>query len=295
MQQSLSYYVVMGVVKLTGIKKRLSQAPVDIKKARKRDVNCVPKRVSRKFDLTTFKIIKTTISSIQSKTPSDELLIFIHGGAFISGPTMLHWDAAKAICKATNKTIWLCDYPKAPEHNILEMSKNIDAIYQAALEKYPAQNIKLIGDSVGGTLVTALIQRLIQNNIALPKEIILVSPVMDASMCNPDIDKVEPRDPMLSKPGVLSAKEFCAQSVSLTDPIIAPLYGNFEGFPKTKIFVGENDIMYPDELLAIDKLRQANINLEVVRGKNMPHIWPYLPIMKEATVALKQIIKMLKA
>ena len=122
-----------------------------------------PKSLLKKFDVQQLKVANTQISCVQSKTPSSDLLIFIHGGAFISGPAPHHWDVVKEICTQTNATVWVCNYPKAPENDIIEISSNIDAVYKAALEKYAAKNIQLIGDSVGDTLVSTLTQRLISN------------------------------------------------------------------------------------------------------------------------------------
>ena len=86
-------------------------------------------------------------------------------------------------------------------------SKNIDLVYKTALENYTSKEIILLGDSTGGTLITALIQRLIEKKNQLPHKIILVSPVMDATMSNPQIDEIDAIDLMLSKNGVLSAKK----------------------------------------------------------------------------------------
>ncbi|SEB49116.1 Acetyl esterase/lipase [Tenacibaculum sp. MAR_2009_124] len=220
-------------------------------------------------------------------------MIFIHGGAFISGPAKHHWDSIKSIYEQTNYTIWLCNYPKAPENNIKIISENIDAVYQKALEFYDSQNIVLIGDSVGGTLTTSLTQRLIKLKKPIPSQIILICPVMDSSMTNNEIDEIDLKDVMLSKKGVLSSKLLCAQGIDLKDPIISPLYGSFKGFPKTTIFIAEYDIVYPDQKLAIKKLINANINLEVIQGKSMPHNWPLLPIMREAKLALQKVINIL--
>ena len=85
--------------------------------------------------------------------------------------------------------------------------------------------ITFIGDSVGGTLIASLTQRLIIKDIQLPEKIILVTPVMDASMSNPDIVKVDNIDPMLSKIGVLSAKKMCAENNDLKNVMISPLLG----------------------------------------------------------------------
>ncbi|PKG42648.1 alpha/beta hydrolase fold domain-containing protein, partial [Psychroflexus sp. MES1-P1E] len=145
----------------------------------------------------------------------------------------------------------------------------------------------------GGTLVASLMQRLIKNNIEMPNKIILISPVMDASMSNPEIEKVDNIDPILSKKGVLSAKKMCVENNDLKNVMVSPLFGNFENFPQTFLFLAENDITYPDQKLAVQKFIEAKVNLEIIEGKNMPHIWPFLPVMKEAKIALNEIIRIL--
>jgi len=295
MKQSLTYYITLLVIKLKGIKKEFSKTPIDYKKIRKEDIYHPTKKSIRKNNTATFTISNTSITQIKKNSTSDKLLIYIHGGAFIAGPARHHWDTLQEILKQTNHTIWMCNYPKAPEHKILEISKNIDSVYTKALEKYSAGQIVLMGDSVGGTLITTLIQRLVKKNNPAPSKIILISPVMDASMSNPQIEDIDTMDPMLSKVGVLSAKKMCAGNVDLKNVMISPLYGSFDAFPHTILFIAENDITYPDQLLAVEKLKEANVTNEIIKGKHMPHIWPLLPVMQEAKVALKEIINKLNS
>ena len=82
----------------------------------------------------------------------------------------------------------------------------------------------------------------------------------------------------------------CAKDRNLKDPIISPIYGNFEGFPETILFAAERDITYPDQILAYEKANKAKADIRLIQGKNMPHIWPLLPIMKEAKMALDELI-----
>lgn len=290
MKQSLTYYITLLVIKLKGLKKQFSQNPIDFKKIRKEDVFDPKGKFFKRHNTKNFKVLNSLITEIGNHTASEKLLIFIHGGAFISGPAQHHWDTIKTISSQTSYTIWMCNYPKAPEHKISEISENIDTIYHTALENYSPNQIAMIGDSVGGTLITALIQRLISTNIKLPQKIILISPVVDASMTNPEIEKTDLIDPMLSKNGVLSAKRMCAGDIDLKDAMISPLYGRFEQFPETILFLAENDITYPDQKLVVDKLTAAKVNIEIIEGKNMPHIWPFLPVMQEAKMALEKII-----
>ena len=83
----------------------------------------------------------------------------------------------------------------------------------------------------------------------------------------------------------------CAADV--TNEMISPINGSFDNFPKTTLFLADNDITYPDQLLAAEKLKKANTQLEVIIGEEMPHIWPYLPIIKESKIALQQIVAIL--
>jgi len=293
MKQSLSYYITLLVIKLKGLKNDFSKDLIDYKKIRKEDVYYPKGEFFKQNLLRNFKVSDTLITEIGLNETFENLLIFIHGGAFISGPAQHHWDTLKKIAQQTNYKIWMCNYPKAPENKIAYISENIDSVYRIALENYLPNKISFIGDSAGGTLVTSLIQRLIKNNIEIPNKIILVSPVMDASMSNTEIGKVDNIDPMLSKNGVLSAKKMCVENNDLKNVMISPLYGNFENFPQTILFLAENDITYPDQKLAVQKLIKAKVNLEIIEGKNMPHIWPLLPVMKEAKTSLNKIIRIL--
>lgn len=287
-KNSLTYHITLLVIRLKGIKKTFSKDPINYKKLRKEDVYNPKGNFFKRNILRKFKILNSTITEIGVNKSSDKLLIFIHGGAFVSGPSQHHWDAVKYISKEINHKIWLCNYPKAPENKITFISKNIDEIYFKAKEKYSPSNICIIGDSVGGTLVTSLVQRLIKRKIELPKKIILISPVMDASMSNPKIKEIEKIDPMLSLNGVLSAKKMCSGNLDLKNPIISPIYESFEGFPSTTLFTAQKDIMYPDEKIFIQKMKESGVNIEIVEGINMPHIWPFLPFMKEAKFALRK-------
>ncbi len=291
MKQSFTYYITLAVIKLKGLKRKFSQDPIDYDVIRIDDVCHPTGKFFKKYITNSFRILNSSITEVKYNRNTDKLLLFIHGGAFISGPGQHHWDTVKTLAKETGYTIWMCNYPKAPEYKISEISQNIDAIYKVALGYYQPNKIICIGDSVGGTLITAMVQRLIAKNESVPNKLVLVSPVMDASFSNSEIDKIDLIDPMLSKKGLLSAKKMCAGNYDLKEPIISPIYGSFDGFPETVIYVAEKDITYPDQILAYKKIQKANVDIKLIEGKNMPHIWPFLPIMKEAQIALNQIIE----
>ncbi|WP_338225391.1 alpha/beta hydrolase [Algoriphagus confluentis] len=293
MNKSFTYYLALLVIRLKGIKGLFSEDPVDYLALRKDDVLHPTKKLIKSCRISQFTLSQTRVTELQGKGPSNKLLLFLHGGAFISGPARHHWDSIEKISKYTDYTIWLCDYPKAPEHTILSINENIDLVYKAALENFKQDNIVVMGDSAGGTLAITLVQRSILSNQRLPSKIILISPVMDASLENPEIERVDKIDPMLSKKGVLSAKKMCSGGLDLKCKELSPLYGGFNGFPSTYLFLAENDITYPDQLLFCRKLRNQGVENHLNIGRGMPHIWPLLPVMKEAGEAFKDILRIL--
>lgn len=288
---SVAYRLVMLVLKLKGVKRTFSKSPIDVDQLRKEDIHVPTKRLLSGNTIVQFHIQQTTVTEISpSKAPaSGFLILYCHGGAFVYGPTELNWNSIARIVKRTQTKAWLVDYPKAPEAKIKEISANINRIYSEALKSYSPSKIILMGDSVGGNLVISLLQRLIEAGIAHPPKLILISPVLDASLSNPDIDRIDKTDPILSKNGALSAKKMCAGNMNLKDPLISPLYGNFKGFPTTHFFIAENDIMMPDQRLAINKMLEEDVAVEAIEGAGMPHIWPLLPMMAEAKLALSKI------
>lgn len=93
MKQSITYCFTLFVIKLKKLKSIFSEDPIDIEKARKDDVHLPNDRFFNHKNILTFKVIDTVITKINIHYTSGKLLIFIHGGAFISGPANHHWDS----------------------------------------------------------------------------------------------------------------------------------------------------------------------------------------------------------
>lgn len=294
---SLSAKIVYAILKIKGIKKIFSQDPIWYEKLRKDDQFQPPKSLLKGVAARSFNLKKSTITELLpiKTAPSDFLLIFCPGGAFVSGPNATAWPSLITLVKQTGITGWMVNYPKAPEHQLPEVAANIDAIYAQALEKYPSDRIILIGDSVGGQMILTLTQRLLAQGLPVPKHLIAVCPMMDLSVDHPKIADIDPLDPMLSRVGVHSANQMAVGEGNLKDATVSPLFGSFKGFPATTLFLGEHDIFYPDGVLGAEKMKAAGVEVGVIIGKEMIHVWPYMPVMKEAKEALEQIAAVIKA
>lgn len=103
----------------------------------------------------------------------DCAVLWLHGGAFVSGSFATHGSFAAALARAAGVSVYVLDYRLAPEHR--HPAAVQDAL--AALAVLPEPHVVLGGDSAGGylALLTAL---------ALPgklRGLALVSPVVDGT------------------------------------------------------------------------------------------------------------------
>lgn len=291
--KSLGYYLLANVIKLKGVKKIFPESPINYLKLRNDDVHSPSKRDVQKNRTDSFLVGKTTVTEVipEMEISPEKALIYCPGGAFVYGPTEPNWNSIGYIVKKSGIKAYVLDYPKAPENSILAINENIWTAYHKILENHSPENVILIGDSVGGTIMSLLVQSLLENKPNLvPRNIILISPVMDCSLDNPEIGLIDKMDIMLSKAGALSAKQMCAGGIHLKSPKISPLFGQINGFIPTLLFIAENDIMRPDAEFFAEKLKASNVKLELVFGKDMPHIWPILPVLGEGKLALNQIV-----
>lgn len=59
----------------------------------------------------------------------------------------------------------------------------------------------------------------------------------------------------------------------LRDPAISPLYGSFVGLCPTLITYGGTEVLQHDNEKLIDYLKRDQVEVDVIRRANAPHIW----------------------
>ncbi|CAN5356634.1 hypothetical protein BH23BAC2_BH23BAC2_12590 [soil metagenome] len=113
---------------------------------------------------------------------------------------------------------------------------------------------------------------------------------MDAIFTHKDIPEIGKRDPMLARPGALSAKKMYAENGDLDEPNISPNRGSYAGFPKILVFIAGDDICTPDMEITIEQFIKHGIDQKIVGGKGMPPIWPILPLIKQGRCTFNEMI-----
>ena len=150
-----------------------------------------------------------------------------------------------------------------------------------------------MGDSSGGGLALGLAEDFIVKKIKQPDELILLSPWVDITLENSNIEKYEKIDPIVFPANDRIWGASWALGTDLKNYKVSPLYGNMLGLKKVSIFIGTREVLYPDVKILADILIDSKADVDVYVGKGLNHVYPIYPI-PEAKTTLKIINKIIK-
>jgi triacylglycerol lipase len=142
--------------------------------------------------------------------------------------------------------------------------------------QHGASNVSVIGDSAGGNLALAALEYNVAHGGLSPGSMVLLSPWLDLGMTNPNIGFVQ--DPLLP---VGLAQQFGKQwagGLSITNPMVSPLYGSLAGLPPTTVYTGNLDILSPDAIVLKQLAATAGANMNFVLANGQIHDWLILTL-----------------
>ena len=217
------------------------------------------------------------------------VVFYIHGGAYIIDINSQHWQIIETLINRTNSLVIAPAYRLAPFGTYKEAFELILPVYKEYCTKYPNSKIIMMGDSAGAGLAVALTEYCKMEGIRRPDELVLISPWIDAVMDNKEIKNYESRDPALSVPYLKVCAKRWAGGLDLHDWRISPIYGDLKGISHVTVFTGTSEVFYPDIIKFFNMLDDSHTN-ELIIGEELFHIYPLFPI-KEAKQAQEKIIE----
>lgn len=200
---------------------------------------------------------------------ADHLLVYVHGGAFVLNGGEAGVAEAIVIAHRCGIPAVSIDYRMAPDHPLPAPADDIYAVYRQIVSERPANTIALGGSSGGANLSTVTVQRAVAEGIDVPGALYLGTPGNDMSntgdtlFINRGIDRTIPRHE-----DYVNAVLHHADGRELTDPLVSPLYGSFDGFPPTFLVSGTRDLLLSATVLTHTKIRQQGgiADLVVLEG-----------------------------
>lgn len=240
----------------------------------------------------TFEDMQVFILNDQ-KSSSQMVILYIHGGAWTNQPLNLHWLFMDKMAQALNAKVIVPIYPKVPHFSYQDTYPKMLSLYKDILASIESSNqLTIIGDSAGGNIALGLIQLLKRDGLPQPQDIMLLSACVDMSLENPLIQEYEENDPMLASEGMEVITKIWAADKALKDPIISPIYGDFQGVGKITHFIGSHESLYPDAIQFDEKLTEQGVAINTFVYPKMNHVFVVMPI-PEAVDAQQKIINIL--
>lgn len=219
----------------------------------------------------------------------NKVVMLVHGGGFNSGSAEYSYNTAIMLLKSKDFAVFNVEYRLAPENPYSAGLEDCVSAYKYLLSLgIKSKDIVLAGDSAGGNLVFALALFLRDENIDMPAGICGISPVAALDDSMPSRTEREPLDCII---GPDFTEEMMATYVLDHDPknpYLSPVYGDFKGLPPIWICVGTNEVFYDDAFALKEKAERAGIEVELIVGKGMCHVYPNIPD-KASTIAKKSM------
>ena len=207
------------------------------------------------------------------------VILYCHGGGYSTGSSIYARTLTTKLAASTSMDVLSFDYRLAPEHPYPAATEDaMKAWDYLMLLGYGARDVIVAGDSAGGNMALSLVLKLKSQNRLLPRGLVLMSPWTDlTSSGKTHITRAEV-DPVLNEEYLKSMIENYAPDQPLDDPLISPLFGEFEGFPPTYIQVGDNEVLLSDATMLYKKMIQANVSVKLDVFKGMWHVFQMSPL-----------------
>ncbi len=228
--------------------------------------------------------------------PESHLLLYIHGGGFISGSCLTHrMHVAKFAIGCGLKSL-LFDYRLAPEHPFPAAVDDCVEVYSWLLQQgYKPEHIIIGGESAGGTLTLSLLLALKTKGIELPRAAFSISPVTDLR-CLADSFAYNAKNDIAPMGSWDVWTKLYIGKTDPTHPLLSPLFGNYAGLPPIYICVGTHEIHLNDCENVAKTAAEHGVKVTLKKWEGMVHAFPILsPLFPEAKQAMAEICAFVKS
>lgn len=244
-----------------------------------------------------FKYLKGFDDTLEyvPKEQTSKVIFYIHGGSYWFQPLSFQYGMMHRLSNMADARVVMPIYPKAPIHNANEATAMVLSRYLYLInEEYiDPEDIVLVGDSAGGGMVLSLLQVMRNRKYPLPSKAILISPWLDVSNSNTEMEQLQAVDPILHVEDLKFEGKVYADGLSVKDPLVSPIYGDLTKLPPIHLFIGTHDIFYADAKKINEIAFEDNVDLTMYTYPNMDHVFPAYPI-PEAKEVLKKIASLIK-
>lgn len=207
---------------------------------------------------------------------TSRVLLFFHGGGYCSGSILSHRRMVTEAGRAAGIRTLAVGYRLAPEHPFPAAFDDALTAWRCLRKRgIVARQIAVGGDSAGGGLTLALLDRLRGAKEDLPGCAWLVSPWTDLTMSGATLVTKDADDPLIHKPYLEElAAAYVPAGMDRKDPRLSPLYATLNGLPPLLIQVGSAETLLDDAVRLAAAAGAADVSVTLETWPHMIHAWP---------------------
>ena len=237
------------------------------------------------------------IRSKKAENKRNKGLLLIYGG------NTLQWKSELAMARHygdwTGMDVWYPIYPPITEVNITVTISVLYDTYCKMVKKYGAENIAIVGDSMGGMFAAGIINHINKNklDVGMPKLFIGNSPagVPDTPEDWKEMKKYASKDPLFTINAFRGIGFIAAHGQETPKDTYCPLYMDFHNAPDTYMYFAEelcagNVRAYR---VAYDKAGVSD-RLHIHIQPEMMHGYSCMPVFPESKKSFQEALRLLR-
>ena len=213
--------------------------------------------------------------SIAPGSNPERVLLFFHGGGYCSGSIVSHRRMVTEAGRAGAVRTLAVGYRLAPEHPFpAALEDALTAWRFLRRQGVAARSISVGGDSAGGGLTVALVNKLKELGEELPGCMWLVSPWTDLTMSGETLISKDAVDPLIHKPYLEElAAAYVPANLDRKDPRVSVLYAGLTGLPPTLVQVGSSETLLDDAVRFARNAGSQGVFVTLEVWPHMIHAW----------------------
>lgn len=229
-----------------------------------------------------------TAEALETK---DAAIMYMHGGAFLTGGLNTHRRMVARIGKAGQLPVFNVDYRQLPDAHLTDSLEDAVEAYLYLLDEgFPAERIVLAGDSAGAGLSFLLALALRDRGLPLPAAIAAIAPWADLDNANRLAHPNVWRDPMIPAQGLGVVAGWGFAIEGRMHPSWSPVNHDFAGLPPVLIQVGSTEILQADAEQLTQRCYEAGVECTLQVWDRAPHVFQLAAdLLPDAQDAIRHI------
>lgn len=213
----------------------------------------------------------------------DDVVVYIHGGAFIYGSLRSHAAMVSHISQKLNRKVLMIDYRLAPEAPFPAGLEDCVKVIRTFFGEHPDVRFGIIGDSAGGNLTLSAQLKLKETKGPSPQYGIVISPWADLECKNASYGTNRMLDMILSHEFLSEAADMYAGGNPKSAPLLSPVNGDFAGCAPALVMCGTHEILEDDAIHLHRRMLDSGVDAELKMFKGQLHVWPFTDIGSAAS------------